>query len=506
MEEYHMTIYPHKQTPFPHQADEFNYSKDMPSRALFWEQGTGKTKPIIDTAAYLFIGGKINTLVVIAPNGVHRNWITDELPAHLPDCLEKDVLPIYWESSKATTQAFKRKIQAAHAHKGLLILTFSYAGYMTKFARSTLWRIFQQRKVLLTLDEGHNIRKPGAKRTVSLQAAGHYPAYKRLLTGTPTDTGPFDMYSQCKFLQANIWRQLDVDAFAAFKQHFGVWLTAEQVKKTEGYDPGFDQLLSYKNIEQLEGIIKTIGSRITKETANLNLPPKLYQKRYFEMSVAQEKAYGELKEEFLTELYSGETITAELAIVRLLRLQQVTCNYLPSDIEDDDKGTAKLVPVSQDSNPRLDCLLELLEETTGPAIIWARFTKDIDLIMSELNDPTVNKYRAVRYDGRLNDDQRAESKRRFQAGEAQFFVANPAVGATGLTLTQAKTVIYYNNNFKLIDRQQSEDRAHRIGQHNAVTYIDIMCPGTVDEHIVKALRKKFNIAAQILGDDLKEWI
>jgi SNF2 family DNA or RNA helicase len=90
--------------------------------------------------------------------------------------------------------------------------------------------------------------------------------------------------------------------------------------------------------------------------------------------------------------------------------------------------------------------------------------------------------------------------------DLRFFVGNPRTGGYGLTLTAAKTVIYYSNNFDLEVRLQSEDRAHRIGQTNKVTYVDFISPGTVDEHIVKALRNKINIANAVLGEELKEWI
>jgi SNF2 family DNA or RNA helicase len=86
------------------------------------------------------------------------------------------------------------------------------------------------------------------------------------------------------------------------------------------------------------------------------------------------------------------------------------------------------------------------------------------------------------------------------------FVSNPQAGATGLTLTQAQTVIYYSNSFKLVDRLQSEDRAHRIGQEHPVNYIDLVAGGTVDEKIVRSLRDKWDVAAQITGDELKDWL
>ena len=91
-------------------------------------------------------------------------------------------------------------------------------------------------------------------------------------------------------------------------------------------------------------------------------------------------------------------------------------------------------------------------------------------------------------------------------GFFQIISLIPGASRSGITLTAANTVIYYSNGYDLEKRLQSEDRAHRIGQKKAVTYIDLIAPKTVDEKIRKALRKKINIATQIMGEELREWI
>ena len=90
--------------------------------------------------------------------------------------------------------------------------------------------------------------------------------------------------------------------------------------------------------------------------------------------------------------------------------------------------------------------------------------------------------------------------------KVRFIVGTPQTGGYGITLTAANTVIYYSNGYDLEKRLQSEDRAHRIGQKKSVTYVDILAEETVDEKIVKSLRKKINIASEVLGEELKAWI
>ena len=88
----------------------------------------------------------------------------------------------------------------------------------------------------------------------------------------------------------------------------------------------------------------------------------------------------------------------------------------------------------------------------------------------------------------------------------RFFVGNPQTAGRGITLTAANTVIYYANDFNLETRIQSEDRCHRIGQHNPVTYIDLITEGTIDKKIVKSLRNKINLSAKVLGEEAREWL
>jgi len=479
--------------PFEHQRQVFEESRDLEFYGILWEQGCGKTKLAIDTACYLYEQGKIDAVLVVATPGVHRNWLTDELPKHVPIRLREKVKAQVWESSKAKNKGTIVDMKNLLSHQGFSWLFVTYNGFMTDLGKKYMGRFLSQRKCLYILDEAHNIKSPSAQRTKTIVVSGKYAPYRRILTGTPVAKGPFDIYAQIKFLKDDFWKNFSLSNFQVFKFHFGEWFTRSDSIKTTGRDPGFDKLLNYKNVDQLHKIIETTCSRVTKETAGLNLPPKLYSRRLVELTPTQKRLYDDLKNEALAVLDSGSVIDGNLAVTRLLRLQQIICGYVKTDDEEP-------IHVLEGKNPRLDALAELVDGIFHPAIIWARFTKDIDLIMDLLGD------NAVRYDGKISAEQAAENKRRFQEGEVQFFVATPQKGGTGLTLVQAKTVIFYSNSFKLIDRLQAEDRAHRIGQDVSVSYIDIVCKGTVDEHIVRSLREKFDIASQITGDQIKEWI
>lgn len=481
--------------PFDHQLRVWQDSRDLKSFAAFWEQGTGKSKLTIDTCAHLWMTRQITAMIVVAPNGVHRNWITDEIPTHMDPAIEIEAFAFKGESS--ATKWHQKKINELVYSKGLTILAISYDAWMTERGKKAVWDIMRKRPTFLVLDESHRIKTPAAKRTQSILKGGKHAKFRRILSGTPVSNGPFDIYSQIKFLDATFWRdKLDIDSFSAFKSYFGIWEKGWNQNLNNGEGGEYDSLVAYQNLDELAEAIRLVSSRVTKKEV-LDLPEKLYTKRYYEMAPEQRRIYETVEEEFMAWLDTGELITAPLAITRMLRLQQVLCGYVPVDGDTEPREL-----ISRDVNPRMKLMRDTMEDVNGKTIIWARWTRDIEMIMDMLRSIGRNP---VRYDGSVSGDDREKAKISFKKGDATDFVANSQM-SEGLTLNEAKTTIYYNNSYKLIDRQQTEDRNHRIGQKDEVLYIDLVCPGTRDEHAINALVSKLEVASVIMGDKYKEWL
>lgn len=477
---------------FSHQLSHIEQHRDARAWGLLWEMGTGKTKPVVETAMNLYSRSEIDGLLVVAPPGVERNWRTDELPKHSDPEFALDNMVMVFRTEKKHTKEHKARFEALLRSPGMATLLISYDAFMTKEGKESVKRFLLRRRCLYVLDEAHNIKSPSAKRTKTIVASGKYAPYRRVLTGTPMAVGPFDLYSQIKFLDEDFWRDRGIGGAVEFRQYFGRWFTRADCQQLNGYDPGYDKLIEYRNLERLSEWLALISDRVEKSEV-LDLPPKLYSKRYHAMTREQQAIYDELRNEFMYQFSDGEIVDGELAIVRLLRFQQVLCNYVPTD------GSPKRQIAAK--NPRLQLMEEIRDETHRPAIVWARFTSDVDQIMDLLGDS------AVRYDGSVTADEAERSKEAFQAGDAKWFVGTAQKGGPGLTLTQAKSVIYYSNSFKLIDRLQSEDRAHRAGMdEHPVNIIDLICEGTVDERIVQSLRDKREISAQVLGDEIRQWL
>jgi len=184
-------------------------------------------------------------------------------------------------------------------------------------------------------------------------------------------------------------------------------------------------------------------------------------------------------------------------LTQIMRLQQICCGHLQPD-----EG-----PIQEIKNNRLDELMDVIEEVNGKAIIWATWTYDIHRIEKALKKKWGSGVVASYY-GETDQDDRQNIIERFQDpdSELRFFVGQPRTGGYGITLTEANTVIYFSNSYDLEIRLQSEDRAHRIGQKDNVTYVDLVSPGTIDERILAALRDKINIAGDVLGESAKDWL
>jgi SNF2 family DNA or RNA helicase len=479
--------YRYKTKPYDHQHEEFTHHGADPIRGLFWEQGTGKTKPVLDSTTYLYEEEEIDGLCVIAPNGVHRNWVSDEIEAHVPDRVAERIRSHVWYSTD--TQKHKRSFAGTLKHEGLAVLVMSYNAVWTGRGRDA-WKAFlKNRRCMYVLDESHRIKSPGTKWSKRLLGSKVAAPYRRVLTGTPVAESPFDIYNQLRFLDGDVWRPYGIQNFAAFKTFFGVWETLY----TRDERP-YPHCVSYRNLEILYKHIHELGSRVTKDEV-LDLPPKIYSKRYFELTPAQKRMYKELADDCVVEAACGE-LTAILAIVKLLRFQQICCGYLPASDDDD-----TLVPIPGD-NPRLDLLVDICTDLPHQAILWARFREDHRLISGH----KLFRDNCVVVNGEVTGPARDEALDRFKRGDVQFLVASPAAIGMGHTLNMAKTCVYYSNSFSLTDRIQSEDRPHRIGQDDKVHYVDIAATGTVDMRIIDSLRDKRSLSNSLTGDTLLEWI
>jgi len=474
--------YKFKTKPYAHQLTALEKSWNQITFAYFMEMGTGKTKVLIDNAAMLYDKGKIDGVLIVAPKGVVKTWYEQELPIHLPNHIKN--MTILWQSNITKGQREKLNSLFKSDHD-LHILIMNVEAFSTEKGKDFATKFLNSHRTLMVIDESTTIKNPTAKRTKNILALSEISRYRRIMTGSPVTKNPLDLYSQCEFLSPYL---LDFTSYYAFRNRYA------EMKTLHLRGRSIQIVDEFKNLGELSDQLKGFSYRVLKEDC-LDLPEKNWTKRQITLTHDQRKIYEQMKETALAHL-NGKVASTMIVLTQLMRLHQITCGHFTAD-----DGTIQDIP-----NNRFKELLDVLSEMEGKAIIWAHYQHDVKNIIREVVK-IYGEGSIVDFFGLTPQDERQDNIRKFQDDpKCRFFVGTPATGGYGITLTAANTVIYYSNGYDLEKRLQSEDRAHRIGQKKSVTYVDINAEDTVDEKIVKSLRKKINIASEVMGEDLRSWI
>ena len=474
--------YKFKTKPYAHQLTALEKSWNKDNFAYFMEMGTGKTKVLIDNLAMLYDKGRVDGALIVAPKGVIGTWYNQELPTHLPNHIEN--VSVLWQPNINKKQ--KEKLDTLfETGEDLHILIMNVEASSTEKGTEFAKKFLRSHKSLVAIDESTTIKNPKAKRTKNITDLSHLAKYRRIMTGSPVTKNPLDLYSQCEFLHPYL---LDFTSYYAFRNRYA------EMKTLHMHGRQIQIVSNFKNLGELSDTLKNFSYRVLKEDC-LDLPDKIYIKRNISLTTEQQKVYESMKEKALA-ILNGKQVTSVSALTQLMRLHQITCGHFVAD-----DGSVQEV-----KSNRLNELMDVLEEIEGKAIIWAHYQHDIKKIIKSI-EKVHGPGSVVDYYGLTAQEHRQPNIKKFQEDDkCRFLVGTPQTGGYGITLTQANTVVYYSNGYDLEKRLQSEDRAHRIGQKKSVTYVDIMAEETVDEKIVKALRKKINIASEVLGEDLRDWI
>jgi len=474
--------YKFKTKPYAHQLTALEKSWNKESYAYFMEMGTGKTKVLIDNLAMLYDKGKVNGALIIAPKGVIGTWYNNELPTHLPEHIFN--VSILWQSNITKKQQEKLKT-LFEVEEALHILIMNVEALSTDKGMKFAEKFLSCHETLMAIDESTTIKNPKANRTKNILSLSQSAKYRRIMTGSPVTKNPLDLFSQCYFLDPF---HLDHESYYSFRMRYAIMKTANIAGRKIQLVNGF------KNLGELSDKLQPFSYRVLKEDC-LDLPDKIFIKRQIQLTPDQFKLYTQMKEKALA-ILNGKVVSTKNALTQIMRLHQITCGHFSSD-----DGVTQPI-----KNNRITELMDVLEETEGKSIIWAHYQYDI----TEIIKAVTKKYgeeSIVDYYGLTPQEERQPNIKRFQDDpKCRFMVGTPSTGGYGITLTAANTVIYYSNGYDLEKRLQSEDRAHRIGQKKSVTYVDLMADNTVDEKIVKALRRKISIASEVLGEELKSWI
>lgn len=477
--------YQTKRVPYEHQSEALKRLENREAFALLMAMRTGKTKVLLDDFGRLELDNKVKDLLVIAPAGVYRTWVT-AIKDHVSDDLQKRlVLHVWKSSSKGIKEMRIRKAFLEVRAPRVLLMNVEALSVMKTNAREFCEQFLRAKDVaMIAVDESTIIKNHGNKRTKYINGVLQFKArYRRILSGLATPRDPLDLFSQFQFLD---WKITGHQSFYSFRGRYAI-----TQQKQFGGRRAVTIVVGFRDIDQLQ-------KKIAPHSFRVEFRPKIpstYTIREVALTEEQQRMYNEIKSYATTQIETGEHVTATIVIAQIMRLHQVLCGHVG-----DEQGGLHSVP-----EKRTEELMSLLEEYSGKAIIWCSYDHSVNKVVSALR-AEYGERSVARFWGGNTATREAEEQEFFNNPECRFMVATPSAGGRGRTWSNADLVVYYSSTNNLEHRDQSEQRAQGLEKQRQVDYVDLIAPGTVEGKILQALRKKINMASAINGDNYKEWL
>lgn len=504
---------------FAHQEEAFNRFKDSSAIPIFFDPGLGKTRTVIDIACYKFCKGDINSVIIIAPNGVHAQWGKEEIPKWTTVPYEvwyrtDKKPPITWEQSTSL------KFLCVNIDK---FSTESSWQYYTEYAK--------RHKVFLVVDEATRIKTPTAKRTRNILYGFNTTQFARgtivstkpftvaraVLTGTPITNKPFDVWAMFEFLSPGCTRR----NWQSFQARYGMWRTMKngarsfKVLLTADVWKAIKQCRSFEAAQAVFGVSYDTFTEIKKQDsyqgcyahldelkdwlyeraifANIedcfDMPERNYIQRKLDMSKEQAVAYNSMKNQFIA-TYGGAECDVTTQLACSLRLQQIASGFVVNDASNEDLEDPLNVAWFKDV-PKITRLLSDLAEIKDNCIVICNFTAEAFKLYDILTKEgySVCLQTGTRRVGTIDD---------FKQGKYQILLANIKIVSMGFNLQNVSHhILFYSNTYSYEDRRQTEGRVYRANQKNSCVFLDYIMNDTVDEKVANAQVSKKSLAEYI---------
>ena len=476
----------------------------MEGSNLWMEQGTGKTPIIISRINYeahkTYVKDKrMYRALIVVPKNVRTGWQKKIMQFAIRPGKVTILSGGQLNRIKLMVDAFKPDEKSEY--------TIVICSYETVLRSWNAMRLVEWD--LCTLDEAHMIKSPSTKRWKQMIELRERCVARCGLTGTPFANTLFDVFTQLEWLGEGL---SGFTNYKAFKSYYGKFLPKDPNRQ-------FDVLTGYQNLPILQERIARLCFQVTRKEALPELPDKTYDIIDVTMTDKQHDFYMQLRDQLLIEIENDlqresdtpKQLTANHILTKLLRLSQITAGFLKWDAQYSDDGdilNGEYLVEEINPNPKIEVLVDFIKNTSDKAkiIVW---TDKVPAIKSISKRFTAEGIKHVTYFGGTKDAARDEAERAYnEDADMKVFVGNPAAGGTGLDLwghiptwdgtdkdhgCDTRFVIYYSQNWSMIHRSQSEDRAMRRGTRASVQYLDLIVPGTIDEEIaVRVTKKKMN--------------
>lgn len=476
-----------KTKPFKHQVEGILHGLRTDKFLLADEQGLGKTKQAIDIAVNRKLKeGFKHCLIVCGVNSLKWNWV-NEIKRHSNESVH--ILGTRVNTrGKVREGSLKERLEDLQNGRDEFFLITNIESLRKPQQKKRVdgktqdIKLSETQKIQLAIiNEIEKMTKDGtigmvifdeihkAKNAQSQQgkAIHHLKSpYKIALTGTPLMNNPIDLYNILK------WLDVERSSFYGFRNRYCIM---------GGY--GGYEIIGYKNLKELQMKLDSVMLRRKKEDV-LDLPPKIRQTEYVEMTAKQKQIYNEVLRGVRENLADIKLSPNPLA--QLVRLRQATSHT--GIISDTVQESAKF--------DRMKEIIEELVESNQKAIVFSNWTEVTDRALKELQD-----YNPAYITGDVKDRQAQVEK--FQNDDScKVIIGTISAMGTGLTLTAASTVIFLDKPWNPANTVQAEDRAHRIGTTGTVNVITLVCKDTIDERIEEIIYEKSELSEGLVeGND-----
>lgn len=460
-----------KTNPFQHQIDGFMYGLNHNNWLLGDEQGLGKTKQVIDIAVAkkLALGYK-HCLIICGVNGLKWNWV-NEIHTHSDE--EAYILGQRQRNGKTiiggTTDKLDDIMRLFKTSENAPYFIITNVESLRNEQVVTNLKILCQKGIIniVAADEVHKMKNPASQQGKGFLQI--QPQCKIAMTGTPLMNNPFDLYIILK------WLGYEKHTFNAFKHHYATY---------GGY--GGYEVIGYRYLDELQSKLDTIMLRRLKNDV-LDLPEKTHINEYVEMTPKQAQIYKEITAEIKMNIDQIKMQNNPLA--ELIRMRQAT-------------GYTGILSSKVQESAKLDRMEELVDDAIDNGkqiVIFSNWTQMTDVIYERLS----KKYKIACITGQTKDSERMDAVNLFQDGTIKILVGTIGAMGTGLTLTAGTVEIFMDEPWNRANKEQAEDRCHRVGTKQNVTIYTIICKDTIDERINELVEKKGKMADALVDGKFK---
>ena len=456
----------------PVQIAALNFARDKPGVGFFLEQGLGKS--LIALAEYSWYGeDNLDRMIIVCPNTFKQGWL-DEIHKHGFDF----AVHVFQAANKKGASQF-----VSVDHPRLPVFVVNYESLRMPNVLRALCTWASRGKTYLAIDESIQIKGHRTAQTKAVHKLALECRYVRLLTGRPQTQGPHDLWGQLRAI--GLFRDRNFYAFRGAFCVMGGWQAREVV--------------AAKNPEALAAAMAPVVFQAKKKDWLPELPRKDYTIRDYAMSDEQLRQYSQMEHQFLLEIETG-FVTVDVAIAKYAKLAQIQTGFIY-----DEQGTVHEL-VDQANNPRINLLLQLLEEEVAGKVCVVYKHRAVLTIL----DKALAAWNPVWIKGGMTPEETAEQKAMFNEDPAcRVILLQAEASRYGHTLClqpeedKCRTMIFFENSYSSDTRDQLEDRIHRRGQTgNNVLYIDL-CGSNLDRRITKALQRK-DVLFKSVFKNLKE--